>query len=397
MEHNVFESGEACNRNVCDSSNLNTAEESGVNKHVVVKNESQHRGTDSENEDMATDNENENMDMDNKNEHVGTNNEMVDNSMGNATVDCEVRRNLEPFEGMVFESEETVRTFYNEYARWIGFSIRNSVNRRKNGENIARYFVCSKEGFREKKHLMSEQPRPHTREGCKAMIYAKKVESGQWIIRKFVKEHSHPMVSPNNVVLLRSHRRAANRAKNFANTFDKEHNIQVEERSHELNVQVQDNSSHEPLTLRYNDLCEHALKVAAEGATTAEFYRIAMHGIQKVLQEVINAKVKTITQIGGVQGDNTCEVSEPATMENVNLEDPQQTKTREISRPNLDLENATKRRKTCINCKQQGHDKRTCSYLVSKGNSSNNVVGVPTSATPGAEFDHSSLVAFGGL
>ncbi|KAL4204443.1 hypothetical protein AMTRI_Chr01g132120 [Amborella trichopoda] len=383
MESNVSVSGEISNGNMCDSTDLEAVEDFEGNEHISPNNENMNTGEN------------------NKNKQESTDKKGVDISAGKAIINCEVRRNIEPFEGMVFESEEAVRTFYNEYALQMGFGIRNSVNRRKNGENISRYFVCSKEGHRERKHLMSEQPRPHTREGCKALIYAKKVESGQWIIRKFVKDHSHPMVSPNNVVLLRSHRRAANREKNFISTFDKEQSIHVEEKSRELNVQVRDNnSSREPLTLRYNDLREHALKVAAEGATTAGSYRIAMRGIQKVLHEVIMAKVKMITLIGGVQGGNTSDESQPAsTLENVNFDDPQQTMTRDCTpttRLNLGWENSSKRRKTCVNCKKQGHDKRTCSYSDSRGTTSDNVTCVPTSAVPENEFVHSTQVSIDG-
>ncbi|ERN09363.1 hypothetical protein AMTR_s00162p00075820 [Amborella trichopoda] len=190
----------------------------------------------------------------------------------------------------------------------------------------------------------------------------------------------------------------SNRAKNlnFIGAFDKELENQVENKSRECNMQEQDDNSHEPLTLRYIDLRDHALKVVAEGATTAESYRFAMRGIQKLLQDVIANKLRTFTQNGGVQGDNTYKVSQPASInENVTLGDPQHTnKTGCPPTTNLNLgwENASKKRKTCVNCKQQGHDKRTCSRWTS-----NNAVAVPMSAIPEHELDPSSTVAFGGF
>ncbi|KAL4204447.1 hypothetical protein AMTRI_Chr01g132140 [Amborella trichopoda] len=374
MESTVPVSGDTSNSNVRALSNVEAIDDSGENEHLHANNEVEHSQED-------------------------RNDKMGKNSPGNATIDCEVRRNMEPFEGMVFESEEAVRAFYNEYARQMGFGIRIYGNRRaKNGQNVSQYYVCSRQGHRGKKYLMSENPRPHTREGCKARIYAKRVESGQWVIKKFFKEHSHAMVSPSNVVLLRSHRRAANRAKNlnFIGAFDKELENQVENKSRECNMQEQDDNSHEPLTLRYIDLRDHALKVVAEGATTAESYRFAMRGIQKLLQDVIANKLRTFTQNGGVQGDNTYKVSQPASInENVTLGDPQHTnKTGCPPTTNLNLgwENASKKRKTCVNCKQQGHDKRTCSRWTS-----NNAVAVPMSAIPEHELDPSSTVAFGGF
>ncbi|KAL4184176.1 hypothetical protein AMTRI_Chr11g158670 [Amborella trichopoda] len=133
----------------------------------------------------------------------------------NAYIECEGPSNIEPYVGMEFESEETAKIFYNTYARSVGFSIRLSVNRRskRDGRIIGRHFVCSKEGFREKKYSSGQRSRPITREGCKAMIKVKMVDSGKWVITKFIKEHNHALVTSREVSLLRSHRRM----RNFAN------------------------------------------------------------------------------------------------------------------------------------------------------------------------------------
>ncbi|EYU36990.1 hypothetical protein MIMGU_mgv1a0188032mg, partial [Erythranthe guttata] len=50
---------------------------------------------------------------------------------------------LEPYEGMEFESEESAKAFYNSYARRVGFSTRVSSSRRsrKDGAIIQRSFV----------------------------------------------------------------------------------------------------------------------------------------------------------------------------------------------------------------------------------------------------------------
>lgn len=134
--------------------------------------------------------------------------------------------NIEPYEGMEFESEDSARIFYNEYARHAGFGSRISKNlrSRKDGKTIARKFVCSKEGFRAKKHVNNanrvKRPRAITREGCEAMMMVRKTELGKWVVSKFVKEHNHPLLSPSEVVFLRSHRNAPESSKSRTRALD---------------------------------------------------------------------------------------------------------------------------------------------------------------------------------
>ncbi|XP_058071649.1 protein FAR1-RELATED SEQUENCE 5-like [Magnolia sinica] len=138
--------------------------------------------------------------------------EMIESLEGNA--------NLDPYEGMELESEDAARIFYSAYARRIGFRSRISKNRRsrKDGEVIARKFVCYKEGYRAKKHENKKnriyRPRAVTREGCEAMIYVKKMDSGKWVITKFVKEHSHPLLDPTKMRSVRSNGNASDASKN---------------------------------------------------------------------------------------------------------------------------------------------------------------------------------------
>jgi FAR1 DNA-binding domain len=60
----------------------------------------------------------------------------------------------EPELGMVFESDEAAKGFYNEYARRLGFPFRVGRSRRSKGAEemvIMKRFVCSKEGVYRKK------------------------------------------------------------------------------------------------------------------------------------------------------------------------------------------------------------------------------------------------------
>ncbi|KNA22824.1 hypothetical protein SOVF_030330 [Spinacia oleracea] len=133
---------------------------------------------------------------------------------------------LEPYDGMEFESEEAAKAFYNSYARRIGFSTRVSSSRRsrKDGAIIQRSFVCAKEGFRnlnEKRTKDREIKRPRmiTRVGCKAILSVKIQDSGKWVVIGFCKEHNHELVPPDQVHCLRSHRQISGPAKTLIDTL----------------------------------------------------------------------------------------------------------------------------------------------------------------------------------
>uniref|UniRef100_A0A8R7TGL9 FAR1 domain-containing protein n=1 Tax=Triticum urartu TaxID=4572 RepID=A0A8R7TGL9_TRIUA len=75
-----------------------------------------------------------------------------------------------PKVGMQFLSEEEAYSFYNKYAKAIGFSIRRgSQHKVKNSSAIQqRTFTCSRQGFRaeDKREDSFSYSRPETRCGC---------------------------------------------------------------------------------------------------------------------------------------------------------------------------------------------------------------------------------------
>ncbi|GFY92799.1 hypothetical protein Acr_08g0011950 [Actinidia rufa] len=82
--------------------------------------------------------------------------------------------NQEPVEGMLFDTEEAARAFYDEYATRVWFVTRvlsSSRRSERDGSIISRGL-----GY-----------------GCSAMILVKKEKSG-WAVRKFVRDHNHPLV-----------------------------------------------------------------------------------------------------------------------------------------------------------------------------------------------------------
>ncbi|KAE9463681.1 hypothetical protein C3L33_04398, partial [Rhododendron williamsianum] len=97
----------------------------------------------------------------------------------------------EPQIGMEFNSREEAREFYVAYGRRTGFTVRIHHNRRSRINNtvIGQDFVCSKEGFREKKYVHRKDrvlpPPPITREGCPAMLRVALRDSSKWVVTKY--------------------------------------------------------------------------------------------------------------------------------------------------------------------------------------------------------------------
>ncbi|KAI5433540.1 protein FAR1-RELATED SEQUENCE 3 [Lathyrus oleraceus] len=101
---------------------------------------------------------------------------------------------FEPYLGMEFDSEDSAKTFYSEYARRSGFSSRAGLHGQFNadGTNMFREFVCSREGLKRK-----------MTESCEAMIRVEQKGQNKWVVTKFVKEHSHSTEVPDKVEKLR--------------------------------------------------------------------------------------------------------------------------------------------------------------------------------------------------
>ena len=134
----------------------------------------------------------------------------------------DVETSSKPVIGMTFDSIEDVQKFYKDYARDAGFSIRIGQQRKGNEEITAKYFYCSREGYRkERKTEIVDQAgkkrKSHsvleTRCGCGAHIYVKLGSDKKYQIASMVEHHNHGLVSPNKRHLLRSNRDVNERAK----------------------------------------------------------------------------------------------------------------------------------------------------------------------------------------
>ncbi|XBI96535.1 hypothetical protein VPH35_032805 [Triticum aestivum] len=125
----------------------------------------------------------------------------------------ECDESLEPAIGMVFDKWEAGEMFYTRYAHEVGFSVRRFTQHKGDGGvPVWKRFVCARQGWREEKYILNDhvkKPRRKvklTRCGCEAMISLKIREDGKYEVARFVREHTHQLVSPSKKQFLRSNR-----------------------------------------------------------------------------------------------------------------------------------------------------------------------------------------------
>ncbi|XP_057956628.1 protein FAR-RED ELONGATED HYPOCOTYL 3 isoform X2 [Malania oleifera] len=155
------------------------------------------------------------------------------NSPTTDIVEFKVDANLEPLSGMEFESHGEAYSFYQEYARSVGFNtaIQNSRRSKTSREFIDAKFACSRYGT--KREYDKGFNRPRSRQGnkqdpenatgrrscsktdCKASMHVKRRSDGKWIIHSFVKEHNHELL-PAQAVSEQTRRMYAAMARQFA-------------------------------------------------------------------------------------------------------------------------------------------------------------------------------------
>ncbi|KAL5709158.1 hypothetical protein ACHQM5_019878 [Ranunculus cassubicifolius] len=126
----------------------------------------------------------------------------IEDSAGEELTVCE-GDGTEPYVGMVFESEDAAKVFYDDYARHVGFIGRIVSSRRseRDGSFILRKLACNKEGFSLSSRKIDRvriRKRQSQREGCMAMMPVKRQKPGNWVVTKFIKDHNHPMVLNSN-------------------------------------------------------------------------------------------------------------------------------------------------------------------------------------------------------
>lgn len=119
--------------------------------------------------------------------------------------------NLKPQVGMLFETEDAARSFYDAYARREGFNIHvGQFNRMKpDGPIVTWDFSCTREVFKRKNI-----------ESCNAMLRIERKDADSWTVTKFVDEHNHSLASHSKVQYLRPRRHFAGATRNVSETFN---------------------------------------------------------------------------------------------------------------------------------------------------------------------------------
>lgn len=123
-----------------------------------------------------------------------------------------------PYVGMEFESEDAAKTFYDTYARRVGFSthVGPFTRSKPDGPIVTWDFECSREVFKRKNV-----------ESCNAMIRIECKDSENWVVTKFVDEHNHSLVTPSKVHHLRPRRHFAGATKNVTEALDATSDVYV--------------------------------------------------------------------------------------------------------------------------------------------------------------------------
>jgi len=115
--------------------------------------------------------------------------------------------NMLPKVNMLFDGENDAYEFYNAYAEKVGFFVRRSTLWTTSKNIITRRtFVCSREGFREKKKGAKEAkcPRPETRIGCPASLTIRLTANGKYRLTEFVPNHNHQLATASTIHMLKA-------------------------------------------------------------------------------------------------------------------------------------------------------------------------------------------------
>ena len=128
----------------------------------------------------------------------------------------DIPEQLIPHEGMLFTSHDAAVSFYENYAKMAGFSVRlGSVDWTKTPEKAVRKreLLCHKAGVTPEKTVTTAQrSRPSTRCNCLALMRIslqtndKLPEYGKWKVIHLRLEHNHSLLAPTITKYLPAYR-----------------------------------------------------------------------------------------------------------------------------------------------------------------------------------------------
>ncbi|KAL5568727.1 hypothetical protein UlMin_025302 [Ulmus minor] len=135
----------------------------------------------------------------------------VNESITGREVSQEENVNAKPHVGMEFDTDDAAKTFYDAYARCVGFTthVGQFTRSKPDGPIVTWDFACSREVFKRKNV-----------ESCNAMLRLERKDASTWVVTKFVENHNHSVASSNKVHYLRTRRHFAGATKNASDTLD---------------------------------------------------------------------------------------------------------------------------------------------------------------------------------
>ncbi|KAI9121668.1 hypothetical protein K1719_008701 [Acacia pycnantha] len=106
-----------------------------------------------------------------------------------------------PHNGMIFGSEDEVRSYYTKYANQVGFGVMTRTSRKVADGKIG-YFIlaCSREGFRRNSRRNPIRSVPSRKQKCEARINVSLCKDGFYRIQTVTLNHNHEL-SPGQVKL----------------------------------------------------------------------------------------------------------------------------------------------------------------------------------------------------
>ncbi|CAI9772574.1 unnamed protein product [Fraxinus pennsylvanica] len=189
--------------------------------------------------------------------------------------------NFEPHDSVEFESHEAAYSFYQEYAKSMGFttSIKNSRRSKKTKEFIDAKFACSRYGVTPESDSTSSR-RPSVRKtDCKASMHVKRNRGGNWYIHEFIKEHNHELL-PALAYHFRIHKNVKLAEKNNIDILHA-----VSERTRKMYVEMYKQSGGlQNLGLIKNEF-DHQFD---RGSISEEGYNIAYRALGEALKNCVN-------------------------------------------------------------------------------------------------------------
>ncbi|OMO92366.1 hypothetical protein COLO4_17638 [Corchorus olitorius] len=236
--------------------------------------------------------------------------------------------NLEPHEGMEFESKEEAFTFYKEYANSVGFTtiIKASRRSRLSGKFIDAKFVCTRYGNdRESGGVQTPEPVPAdivtaapakkkrgrvnrswSKTDCKAGMHVKRRQDGRWVVCSFIKEHNHDTLADQGYYS-RGHRNFGLGISTVQRS-DSLSGVQSIPSQHILKRWTKDAKSRqttgeqsdvvETRMQRYSDICQRAFKLGDEGSLSQESYNIVLNALEEALRKCVsvNYSIQSVTE-----------------------------------------------------------------------------------------------------